>query len=264
MPASSPLKCTSPADIYLLLKSSDFITHDLDPERVFEGCCDANPNDDNEDKPEYQLELVLRKWYPVDRAREVRCFVRDKRLIGMSGGFGSARIFYQSQHRLQESLNETIISTSFGTTARRRNVSSPPFRIFGRQISETGGQQQQIVRSTIVLFWPRNRCFADTFDFLLTRDLSKGHIIDFNPYAAKTDPLLFAYDELENLKEIETPELRVIDSKSHPAATQNAPQHQHNMIPFEAVELSVGRDIVDFAQLWKSSVEEASDIGPVR
>ncbi len=33
-------------------------------------------------EPEYELELVLRKWYPVDSGRELRCFVRDNALLG--------------------------------------------------------------------------------------------------------------------------------------------------------------------------------------
>ena len=74
LPASSPMKCTSPSDVYMLLKSSDFILHDLDRAQLFEGC--------EGEQPEYQLELVLRKWYPVDRSRELRCFVRRERLIG--------------------------------------------------------------------------------------------------------------------------------------------------------------------------------------
>lgn len=37
LPSSSPLKCTSPADVYLLLKSSDFISHDLNRDLVFDG-----------------------------------------------------------------------------------------------------------------------------------------------------------------------------------------------------------------------------------
>lgn len=76
LPMSSPLKCTSPADVYLLLKSSDFVTHDLNVERVFEGCS-------GDDQPSYDLELVLRKWYPVDQSREIRCFVRNDTLIGL-------------------------------------------------------------------------------------------------------------------------------------------------------------------------------------
>lgn len=78
LPASSPLKCTSPADVYLLLKSSDFISHDLSPSSVFAGC-------DQTDSEPYNLELVLRKWYSVDRSRELRCFVRNDVLLGTDG-----------------------------------------------------------------------------------------------------------------------------------------------------------------------------------
>ena len=77
--ASSPLKCLCPADVYLLLKSSDFISHDLSEETVFEGC--EPPRMDSD--PPYALELVLRKWYPVDRSREFRCFVRQDLLLGV-------------------------------------------------------------------------------------------------------------------------------------------------------------------------------------
>ena len=69
------MRCTSPADVYLLLKSSDFISHDLDPEKTFNY---------REERPQtYELELVLKKWYPVDRVREFRCFVRQEILLGI-------------------------------------------------------------------------------------------------------------------------------------------------------------------------------------
>jgi hypothetical protein len=63
----------------MLLKSSDFINHDLLVDSVFEGC---DMREDNSQTMEYDLELVLRKWYPVDRGREIRCFVRDNVLLG--------------------------------------------------------------------------------------------------------------------------------------------------------------------------------------
>ena len=77
LPPSAPLKCTAPSDVYTLLKSSDFVLHDLDRSQVFEGC-DLG----SEAQPDYSLELVLRKWYPVDRSRELRCFVRREILLG--------------------------------------------------------------------------------------------------------------------------------------------------------------------------------------
>jgi hypothetical protein len=78
LPPSAPLKCTAPSDVYTLLKSSDFVLHDLHENQVFEGC-----DFGDQGHPVYTLELVLRKWYPVDRSREIRCFVRREILLGM-------------------------------------------------------------------------------------------------------------------------------------------------------------------------------------
>lgn len=113
------LKCQSPADVYLLLKSSDFIAHDLD--HAFDECADQTP-DAPEDEPvaevsklavedkeagtsgsesgpssdgeeraprrrtkrDYDFELVLKKWYDMPKSQEWRCFVRDQKLVGES------------------------------------------------------------------------------------------------------------------------------------------------------------------------------------
>lgn len=73
------MRCTSPAEVYLALKASDFIQHDLLPSSAFEGVIDLDPN-----LQAISLELVLRKWYSFDRSREMRCFVREGVLIGES------------------------------------------------------------------------------------------------------------------------------------------------------------------------------------
>ncbi|KAJ6508862.1 D123-domain-containing protein [Mycena sanguinolenta] len=216
LPQSSPCKCTCPSDVYMLLKTSDFITHDLSAESVFEGCSSS----DSGSEP-YELELVLRKWYPVDRSRELRCFVRQNTLIGLS----------QRDTNYYEFLND--------------------------EPTRAG------IVSTVCNFWEKNieskwegpRDY--TFDLLLTRDLSRGHIIDFNPYAPRTDPLLFSYDELALMEDEGIPELRVIDSRSHPAAMSSAPANQHNMIPFEALNMSSGRDIEEFAEAWKEGIVQS-------
>jgi D123 len=95
---------------------------------------------------------------------------------------------------------------------------------------------------------------------LLTQDLSRGHIVDFNPYAPRTDPLLFSYDELRDLAATspEQPEFRVIDSPSHPATTRMAPTHQHNMLPIEAMQMSQGKSIDEFAQEWQTRMADAA------
>jgi len=38
----------------------------------------------------------------------------------------------------------------------------------------------------------------------------------------------------------------------------NAPAYQHNMVPFEAISLCNGRDIEEFAGLWKESVRQSA------
>ncbi|KAG1717886.1 D123-domain-containing protein [Suillus lakei] len=175
----------------------------------FEGfqCDPSNP-------PSYQLELVLRKWYPIDGSREFRCFVREGRLIGISQrdmNFYDFRNEPETQQKIVEAL-QCLLEEKI--------------------MSKWHGQQNYI------------------FDVLMTRDLSRGHVLDFNPYAPLTDSLLFTYEELlPAFTRGSTPELRVIDSPLHPAATRNAPAHQHNMLPIEALVLSSGRDIDEFSYL---------------
>lgn len=112
LPAGSPLKCTSPADVYMLLKSSDFVLHDLDRAALFEAC---EGGDDQQS--DYELELVLRKWYPVDRSRELRCFVRREKLLGAS--YMMIMDVCLDNLELQASHNVTQTTTTFGTNRRR-------------------------------------------------------------------------------------------------------------------------------------------------
>ncbi|KAA8909238.1 hypothetical protein TRICI_004550 [Trichomonascus ciferrii] len=71
------LKCVTAADIYILLKASSYITHDLT--QAFDDC------DPDEPRPSEQtFDLVLRKWVDVNPAMEFRCFVKDRELVGVT------------------------------------------------------------------------------------------------------------------------------------------------------------------------------------
>jgi D123 len=148
-----------------------------------------------------------------------------------------------------------------GMSQTLKQKSPRPSKISGAPISSQNGLAVKIVRNArhFSSEYLTKSFSPDIFDFLLTRDLSKGHILDFNPFAPKTDPLLFTYEELRDLIPPATrlPVLRVIDSPSHPAAAANAPAHQHNMIPFEAVSMSNGLNIEEFADIWKDSLKES-------
>ncbi|KAH1623989.1 hypothetical protein KXX31_000654 [Aspergillus fumigatus] len=83
MSATNDLQCRTPNDIYLLLKSSDFITHDL--EHPFDGCV-PDPDDSSEapaTQPDIPYYLVLRKYVNFNPSLEFRCFVRNRVLLCM-------------------------------------------------------------------------------------------------------------------------------------------------------------------------------------
>lgn len=71
------LRCKSFQDICLLLKSSDFIAHDLT--KAFEDC-----EDSTDSQPSSGFELVLRKWTEISPSTEFRCFVRRNELVAIS------------------------------------------------------------------------------------------------------------------------------------------------------------------------------------
>lgn len=72
------LKCKTPGDIYLLLKSSDFCLHDW---QVFQSKIMVSPEGEKEmDGATPKLELVLRKWCNFYPSMEFRCFVRNHTL----------------------------------------------------------------------------------------------------------------------------------------------------------------------------------------
>ena len=50
----------------------------------------------------------------------------------------------------------------------------------------------------------------------------------------------------------------MIDSQGHPNAARNAPEHQHNMVPLEALTLSQGRNMEEFAAAWMDQVRRGA------
>uniref|UniRef100_A0A3B5R3X3 Translation initiation factor eIF2 assembly protein n=1 Tax=Xiphophorus maculatus TaxID=8083 RepID=A0A3B5R3X3_XIPMA len=72
---NSSLECRSLGDVFLLFKSSDFITHDLTqaciPGLDGNGWCPCP-------------QLVLRKWAELIPGGEFRCFVKENKLIAVS------------------------------------------------------------------------------------------------------------------------------------------------------------------------------------
>jgi hypothetical protein len=53
------------------------------------------------------------------------------------------------------------------------------------------------------------------------------------------------------------PQLRVIDSRTHPLANRNSPTYQYNMVPFEMLSLSNGRDLETFAETFQDELKKS-------
>ena len=149
--ATNSMECSSPNDIYLLLKSSDFITHDL--AHAFDDTADQSTTPD----PEIPYHLVLRKWINLNPSVEFRCFVRDRQLIALC----------------QRDLNHFDFLFNMQDKLRQRVQD-----LFDSKLRDT---------------------FPDpnfTFDVYIPPPHDKVWVVDFNPWAMRTDPLLFSWMEL--------------------------------------------------------------------
>ncbi|GAA5865730.1 hypothetical protein JCM8547_002759 [Rhodosporidiobolus lusitaniae] len=261
------LKCQTPADVYLLLKSSDFISHDLD--HALDDCVDYPPSSnppsserstsssfaqpapelDEQDlarltissssagpasptprRLPYCMELVLKKWFDMPKSQEWRCFVREGVFLGISQRDTTFYDFLQP------------------------------------------AQVQQDLRNQLLAFWendfrPKAPLQSYAFDVYLTRDNSRVFLVDLNPYSPTTDSLLFDYAELHSLflsshtaassdTSSSLPSLRLVTSEVQ--AARSMPRYSHNRYPKDVVELSEGQSIADFAKEWMGKVAEAA------
>lgn len=270
--ATNSMACTMPNDVYLLLKSSDFITHDLD--QVFDDCkkesedeCES-ASEDEESSMDKSLSkipyhLVLRKTIPAfNPALEIRCFVRSRNLLCMC----------------QRDLNH--------------------FDFLPRLIPK--------LRSLIQDFFDRNleKSFPDenfVFDVYIPPPHDRVWLIDVNPWAQRTDPLLFSWMEILNMRgeehskanrlndevvrlslnsdgsdgldledeqdeedqeeseeeeEVFTPEFRLVNREDPEAYNFNTPQYSAHKLPKDVVDASADGEagLREFMGTWREIV----------
>lgn len=190
--ATNDMECRTPNDVYLLLKSSDFITHDL--EQAFDGCVD---------QAEIPYHLVLRKSFNLNPALEFRCFVRNKRLIAIS----------QREMNYFEFLFDLRDS-------------------FKLKIQEFVERLAEFPESNFV------------FDVYIPPPHEKLWLIDINPWAPRTDPLLFSWLEILQLPEPEAdtafdPEFRLVQRDDPEAYQFASTKYSAHKLPREVVDASM-------------------------
>ena len=205
MSATNDMECRNADDVYLLLKSSDFITHDL--EQAFDGCGDSAG-------VEIPYHLVLRKSFNLNPSLEFRCFVRNRRLIAISQRemnyfdflFDMRRNF---KARIEHFLEDKLLP----------NFKDPDF----------------------------------VFDVYIPPPHEKVWLIDINPWAPRTDPLLFSWLELLQLPEPEeneheaegdeSEEEEVLDPEFRLVQRDDPEAYQFNSTKYSAHKMP--KDVVD-------------------
>ena len=280
------LRCTTPSDVYLLLKSSDFISKDI---RQLQELIRMEHGSHETASSSIRPVLVLKKFFNIPTSHEFRCFVRAGRLICISQR--DAGTFFE--HLQEESTQLTI-----------RRLLQGFFFSFLRPSYTTATAYSSGSSST--------RFPLDDFvwDAYISRDMSKVFLVDINPYLERTDALLWTWDEVEEMAEdvlrsegfaqgdsssdseeetvmriytdgrppellhrsdeepasaaslapsppaARLPQLRTIASRAQ--TTQSFPTYARNMVPSDVVGAAEGNSIAEFARDWNDKIAKAS------
>jgi hypothetical protein len=239
------MECATPNDIYLLLKSSDFITHDL--EHAFDDCAEDGSitNDD------VNYVLVLRKWFKVNPSCEFRCFVRERRVVGIcQRDLNHFDFLFPLRDKLHEQIS----------------------KYFDMTLKDTFTDQDFV------------------FDVYIPDPYDRVRLMDVNPWAPRTDPLLFSWLELLTLQlpppllgipdsensapvpmsssdedtqdeeEIEVvwkPEFRLVRKDDPEAYSFSTPQYSAHKLPRDVVDASLSGEsgMRAFAEQWKRMLD---------
>ncbi|OZJ02757.1 hypothetical protein BZG36_03345 [Bifiguratus adelaidae] len=211
------LKCTTPYEIYLLLKSSDFINHDLG--YAYDQCVDG-PTEDTA-RPQ-KVFLVLKQWVSLQSAMEFRIFVRDREIIAYCQRDGNFYPFLQDAE-LQADIEQRI--HEFFEDWVRENFPDPHF-VFDIYIA------QDLRRTFLVDINP----FGPQTDALLFswEELLSGAPLD------------------SSLRLITSQSEANARGCSAGSASTSILGSNLNSMPREIIEMSQGRTVAEFAEeFWK-------------
>ena len=252
------MKCTSPNDIYLLLKSSSFISHDL--EHAFDSCPPSSSSS-GATPPwlEFAPVLVLRSFFSPLPSLEFRCFVKDRTLIAITQRDLNHYEFLEALRpalvaRARELFNRKLRFT-FPEGSFAFDIYVPEADYDGSEDDDEGGGAR----------------------------LGRARLIDINPWAPHTDSLLFDWGELLSLRvpspvlgslasgEVDAeesasneeeedeyePEVRLVGKDDPAAHNFSTPQYSAHKLPKEVVDASISGEggMREFAQTWQRLVE---------
>lgn len=203
------LRCETPHEVFTLLKSSDFVAHDL--VHSFDDCVERPAGG----KGSFEgVTLALRRWRDMDEAGEFRCFVADGRVRALSQRHASMHWPHLVGDEYRSAVQQHIVAFFNDHICGRFNL-------------------RRYVFDVIVGKGPRYRT----------------KLVDFSPWAPSTDALLFDWEELDELassvaqnetespaelgEDATKPEFRVVKSDHE----RIAKVENYHCVPLELVEL---------------------------
>jgi hypothetical protein len=263
------MECRLPSDIYLLLKSSDFVTHDL--EHAYDDCVDdQDPSDDipqtMSDIPYY---LILRKFFQINPSVEFRCFVRNRKLIALcQRDLNHFEFLFRMQDKLRHLIHDFFddkLKHTFpdGNFVFDVYVPPPHERVWLIDINPWAVRTDPLLFSWLELltlpeppeeqvirvpFRPATADEAQEQSDTGSADAKEGEILE-----GKTDMEDDDEDDDEADEEIWTPELRLVGKNDPEAYSFNTPQYSAHKLPRDVVDASQGGPGVlrEFADNWK-------------
>ncbi|KAK0630767.1 D123-domain-containing protein [Bombardia bombarda] len=180
------VKCTSANDVYMLLKSSSFISHDLD--HAFDDT--FPPPSSPPAPPNFTPVLVLRAFFNPLPSLEFRCFVKDRNLVAISQRDLNHYAFLRSLRpavvaRVRELFYKMRLS--FPDACWVFDVYIPEADYAGDDSTDSDSSDDD----------------SDVEGKETRRNLARlgrARLIDINPWAPRTDTLLFDWAELLDVR----------------------------------------------------------------
>ncbi|KAM0461835.1 hypothetical protein ACHAO4_001020 [Trichoderma viride] len=248
-PHQNTLKCTSPNDIYLLLKSSSFVSHDL--LHAFDDCTDAPPL-----RP-FSPVLVLRPFFTPHVALEFRCFVKHRSLIGITQRDLN---HYEFLEPLRGQLWKKIMKFFRQKLRLTFPDSTFVFDIYipGNSFAEDGLGK---VRLMDINPWaPSTDSLLFSWEELLTMEVENplyGSVSEDQAAEESGDETTADEMDDDEYDPNRQPEVRIVKKNDPEAYNFSSPQYSAHKLPKEVVDASLAGEggLREFAQRWKEITE---------
>lgn len=171
-----------------------------------------------------EYELALRQWFDINPALEFRVFLRDGKVLGVSQRDLN---YYNFLEPLANDLKDSI---------------------------------DEFVEDVFLPKFSEKSCVLDVY---IPRPYNKLFLIDVNPFARSTDPLMFSWNELltKMFHEDTDYELRIVSENN--VARFATKEHSENHVPKDVVDATLDPDVIrELTEKWQELLrnQELEDI----